>query len=100
MNNLVAGQADDVDYARSRLGTCGDVIEDELIDALAVVEPGQRDGISDIDVVEELHTLGHPSPVHVEARDHAGGQRHFRVLREVMATASLAMASSREQIRS
>jgi len=56
------------------LGARRDVVEDDLVDAVRVHEPGDLGGVPDVDVVLEPARLGDPAALDVEAGDDAGGQ--------------------------
>ncbi len=54
----------------------GDVVEDDLVGALAVVEGRELDRVPGVPEVLELRPLHHAPGVHVEAGDHAHLQAH------------------------
>ncbi len=58
----------------------GDVEEDELVGALAVVDGCELDRVAGVHEVHEVDALDHATLVYVEARDDALGQ-HARGVR-------------------
>src|SRR5919205_488414 len=56
------------------LGAGGDVVEDDLVDALGVHQPGDLGRVPDVHVVLEPARLGDPPALDVEAGDDTGGQ--------------------------
>src|SRR6266511_4085103 len=65
--DLVAGVLDEVDHATPGLGTCGDVVEHELVDELRVVLSRQLERVAHVYVALELDALRDFTVVNVEA---------------------------------
>src|SRR5699024_2435388 len=92
-----AGDAEgDVDGARDALhpadvdgpplGAGRDVVEHELVGALAGVAGREVDDVTHVAVVAEAGALDHPPVAHVQAGDDPAGERHTASSRTASAT--------------
>ena len=71
MKTCSAVRVHDVDHRVATVGRRGDVEEDQLVGALAVVARGQLDRIAGVAEVDEVDALHHAAVGDVEARDDA-----------------------------
>ena len=69
--DLLGGAARELDDRAALLVARGDVEEDELVGALAVVAGGQLHRVAGVAQADEVDALHHPALVDVEARDDA-----------------------------
>src|SRR6266511_2650755 len=76
--DLVAGVLDEVDHATPGLGTCGDVVEHELVDELRVVLSRQLERVAHVYVALELDALRDFTVVNVEAGHDSHCYGHHR----------------------
>ena len=74
--DCVRGAAHHAENGVALLVRGGDIEEDQLVDALAVVESSEFDGVAGVAQIDEGDALDDAAAVDVEAGDDALGQRH------------------------